>query len=312
MAAPCSGVRFRPPGPPLPGVDRFGSRGFGRQGVVSLTDARTPDGMRLYAVGDVHGCLDQLIRLQGAIEADLAARPVADWRIIHLGDYVDRGPDSRGVIEFLAGLSAEKPRVLFLRGNHDAMFAGGIAGDRRLGEIWLNNGGVETLESYGLNLIEFIEALREDQPVREKIPRTHCAFLDGLARNVRLGDYYFVHAGIEPDRPLDEQDDEAQLWIRDRFLLSERQFEAVVVHGHTPVPQVEVRPNRIGIDTGAVYGGTLSCLVLEGSERMLLTAAGLAALPAPDEAGAETAGVLGRVLRGKLPIRFGRAGKGYR
>lgn len=276
--------------------------------MVWLTDARAPDGMRLYAIGDVHGCLDQLTRIQRAIEADLAARPVADWRIIHLGDYVDRGPDSRGVIEFLLGLAAAEPRVLFLRGNHDAMFAGGIAGDRRLGEVWLNNGGVETLESYGLNLIQFIEALREDRPVHEKIPRAHRDFLDALAQSVHLGDYYFVHAGIEPDRPLDEQDAEAQLWIRDRFLSSEEQFEAVVVHGHTPGPRVAVRPNRIGIDTGAVFGGTLSCLVLEGSERMLLTPAGLAALPVPEETRTESGGVLGRMLRGRLPIRFGRRG----
>jgi serine/threonine protein phosphatase 1 len=254
--------------------------------------------MRLYAIGDVHGCLDRLSRLQGEIEADLAARPVADWRIIHLGDYVDRGPDSHGVIEFLLGLSAAEPRIVFLRGNHDAMFEGSIAGDRRLAEIWLNNGGVETLESYGLNLIDFIEALREERPMRENIPRAHRDFLEGLAQNVRLGDYYFVHAGIEPDRPLEEQDAEPQLWIRGRFLSSEAQFEAVVVHGHTPVPRVEVRPNRIGIDTGAVFGGTLSCLVLEGAEKGLLVGSCLEQLPAQAaETDSGGRGLLGRVLR---------------
>ena len=266
--------------------------------MVWLTDARTPDGMRLYAVGDVHGCLDKLTTLQDAIEADLAARPVADWRIIHLGDYVDRGPDSHGVIEFLLGLAADEPRILCLRGNHDAMFEGALAGDRRLGEVWLNNGGSETLESYGVNLIDVIEGLREERPMREMIPRAHCDFLNGLAQNVRLGDYFFVHAGIEPDRPLDEQDAEPQLWIRGRFLSSEEQFEAVVVHGHTPVPAVEVRPNRIGIDTGAVFGGTLSCLVLEGSEKGLLIGSRIEPLTAQaTEADSGGRGLLSRVLR---------------
>lgn len=238
--------------------------------MVWLPDARTPEGLRLYAIGDVHGCLDALERLHRAIADDLAARPPVDWRIVHLGDYVDRGADSRGVIDFLLARMADDRRVLCLRGNHDEMFAAGLDGDPGAVHLWLTNGGDETLGSYGVPLTGFLDALRAGRPGADAIPRAHRNFLDRLANSARFGDFYFVHAGIDPARPLDAQETEAQLWIREPFLTSGQEFEAVIVHGHTPVRRVAVRPNRIGIDTGVVFGGPLSCLVLEGPDKHLL------------------------------------------
>lgn len=252
--------------------------------MVWLPEARAPDDLRLYAVGDVHGCLDALMAVHDAIESDLAARRVADWRVIHVGDYVDRGPDSRGVVEFLIGRMAGDARIICLRGNHDEMFAQGIEGERRTCNTWLTNGGVETLASYGVELTDFLEALREGGVALDLVPEAHRAFLDGLEMSARFGDYYFVHAGVDPRRPLDEQGEEAQLWIRETFLRHADELEAVVVHGHTPVKRVDARGNRIGIDTGAVFGGPLTCLVLEGESKALLTAEGLAPLIPPEPA----------------------------
>lgn len=284
--------------------------------MVWLTEARLPQGMRVYAIGDVHGCLDQLSRLHEEIYADLTNRPVDDWRIVHIGDYADRGPDSRGVIELLLERTAGDGRILCLRGNHDEMFARGIRGDRRMAQVWLNNGGLETLQSYGLDLEAFLAALQNEGSVEDAIPAEHLRFLDELGNAVLFGDYYFVHAGIDPTRPLDYQEHQAQLWIREPFLTSRQEFEAVVVHGHTPVRQVEARDNRIGIDTGAVYGGRLSCLVLEGARKELLVEGRIAPLaPAgagmptwPDrEADEEAPRSLARSILSRLPLRFGRS-----
>lgn len=249
--------------------------------MVSLANARAPDGMRLFAIGDVHGCRDALVGVHRAIKADLAARPAGDWRIIHVGDYVDRGADSRGVLEILLARTADDPRVVCLRGNHDAMFADALRGKPDTVELWLINGGAETLESYGVALSQFLDAMRSGRPLPDAVPKPHRSFLDGLKPSAHLGDYYFVHAGIDPTRALNRQEPRAQLWIREPFLTSRQEFDAVVVHGHTPVRSVAVRPNRIGIDTGAVFGGPLSCLVLEGADRHLLCGDGLVPLPAP-------------------------------
>jgi serine/threonine protein phosphatase 1 len=226
--------------------------------------------MRLYAIGDVHGCLDALTALHREIETDLARRPVADWRIVHLGDYVDRGIDSRGVVEFLLRL-ASMPRVLCLRGNHDQMLQDALAGEEGAAELWLVNGGSETLESYGLSVPQFMRHRAGHLPC-DAIPKAHRAFLAMLQTSARFGDYYFVHAGIDPARGLAAQEAETQLWIREPFLSCRQEFEAVIVHGHTPVRSVDPRPNRIAIDTGAVFGGPLSCLVLEGRSKGMLLA----------------------------------------
>ena len=235
--------------------------------------------MRLYAVGDVHGCRDALAGLHRAIGADLAARPAADWRIVHLGDYVDRGADSRGVMDFLLGRMADDPHVLCLCGNHDEMFAQALGGERRACELWLVNGGAETLESYGVSLTGFLDAIRSGRAGCEAVPEAHRDFLAELETSARFGDFYFVHAGVDPGRALGAQERRDQLWIREPFLTSRQQFDAVIVHGHTPVRRVAVRPNRIGIDTGAVFGGPLTCLVLEGGSKGLLSGDRLVPLP---------------------------------
>ena len=237
--------------------------------MVWLTEARVPEGLRLYAIGDVHGCLRMLEGVHGWIEADLAARPAQDWRIIHVGDYVDRGPDNRGTIDYLIGRDTD-PRVICLRGNHDQLFLDALAGDLRTMEIWLANGGLETLRDYDIVMEDIHRSADPGALIRGAVPEAHRSFLDGLPMDARFGDYVFVHAGIMPGIPLAAQDPDDLMWIRGAFLQSEREHEAVVIHGHTPVRNVDIRGNRIGIDTGAVFGRVLTCLVLEGQDRAIL------------------------------------------
>lgn len=243
-----------------------------------LTDARTTPGRRIYAIGDVHGCLDKLVEMRERIQRDLDQRPSDDWRVVYLGDYVDRGPDSAGVIDLLARQTAEDDRHMCLVGNHDRMMAEALAGEVRSLGVWLGNGGVETLASYGLTPDEFERRLIDRKGFDDVVALEHVAFLDNLHLALIDGDYFFAHAGIHPDRALDAQIEEDLLWIREPFLKSRRDFGAVVVHGHTPVRRVEIRPNRLGIDTGAVFGGELTCLVLEDDRKARLTADGLAPL----------------------------------
>ena len=237
--------------------------------MVWLTDALAPEGVRLYAIGDVHGCLDALREVHGWIRDDLERRPVADWRIVHVGDYIDRGPASRGVIDFLAK-AVEDSRIICLLGNHDQMLLDCLAGDTGVIPMWKRNGAAATLESYGLpeSVLGLGQGLATE--LRAAIPEAHVAFFRGLSRSARFGDYFFCHGGIEPGVPLAEQDPDTLIWIRGPFLDNADEHEAVIIHGHTPVDALEVRPNRIDIDTGAVYGGPLTCLVLEGAEKGVL------------------------------------------
>lgn len=246
--------------------------------MTDFESARAPDGLRIYAVGDVHGCIDLLTRCHAAIAADLEARPPQDWRIVHVGDYVDRGPDSRGVIELLIGRQEADARHVCLLGNHDAMFADVLSGANPDPRLWLSNGGGATLESYGMDRAALIDAF-ERQKLREAalelVPEAHLAFLAGLRPMEVLGDYAFVHAGIEPGVPLDAQPLQSLIWIRGPFLNHEGDLGKVVVHGHTITPDgVEVRRNRIGIDTGSFATGRLSCIVLEEGDKHLLTGRG--------------------------------------
>ncbi|MCR4282896.1 MAG: serine/threonine protein phosphatase, partial [Bauldia sp.] len=221
-----------------------------------LGKATTPEGLRLYAIGDVHGCDAMLAEVHGRIAADLAQRPAADHRIIHIGAYVDRGPESAGVIGRLAALTATDPRVVCLRGNHDQMLIDFLDDPAEGGAIFLHNGGKETLRSYGVgNRSLSYEKL--GARLAEAMPPAHRAFLGALPLTVRFGDYLFVHAGIRPGVPLDAQDPHDLIWIRDEFLCDTRDHGEIVVHGHTPASAPEVRANRINIDTGAVFGGLL-------------------------------------------------------
>jgi len=224
-------------------------------------------GRRIYAIGDIHGCDARLAMLHAAIAEDLARRPVPTPLLLHIGDYVDRGPDSAGVVaRLLRGSPIDHVPVINLKGNHEQTMLDALSGDRAAGTDWLFQGGRPTLESYGAD---------PDGP-RERwadvVPAEHLGFLRGLAMSHREGGYLFVHAGIRPGVPLDAQAPEDLLRIRQPFLYTDQPFGAVVVHGHTPVKAPVVRANRIDIDTGAVFGGPLTCAVLEGAALGFLTA----------------------------------------
>lgn len=236
---------------------------------MKLGEARTPDHMRLYAVGDVHGLDTQLGAVHERIAADLAADPPADHRIIHLGDYIDRGPDSAAVVRRLAAMTAADGRVICLRGNHDQMMLDFLASPEAGAGMFLANGGKATIRSWGVKLRSRNYAGLAAAFAAAITPEER-AFMETLAFSVRFGDFVFVHAGIRPGVPIGEQPPDDLIWIRDEFLGDTRDFGVVVVHGHTPVTTPQVLPNRIGIDTGAVYGGALTCLVLEGNQYRFL------------------------------------------
>jgi serine/threonine protein phosphatase 1 len=235
--------------------------------------ARGKEGCRAYAVGDIHGRLDLLNQLLERIEADIAARPVLRTFIIFLGDYIDRGPDSAGVVERLRTYKSASATPIFLSGNHEEVLLKMLAGERGIFTSWLRFGGAECAASYGMD----VAALRRlDEPaaisvLRAKVPRAHREFLENCADTFRFGDYLFVHAGIRPGVAIDEQDRSDLRWIRDPFLSDAKDHGFVVVHGHTIVERVEERTNRIAIDTGAYHTGILTCLVVEEGERWYLS-----------------------------------------
>ena len=241
---------------------------------MRLGESRTPEGMRLYAIGDVHGCDTMLDEAHSAIARDLIDRPAADYRIVHIGDYVDRGPDSAGVIGRLARMAATDRHVICLKGNHDAFLIDFLAAPETYGPNWLANGGDATLRSYGVtpsrSFFGGYDYRRLAGLLEQDLPATHRAFLEGLWLTARFGDYLFVHAGIRPGVPLDKQDPQDLMWIREEFLWDGGDHGFVVVHGHTPENPPEVMPNRINVDTGAVYGGPLTCLALEGTDYRFL------------------------------------------
>jgi len=221
--------------------------------------ATLPPGRRVYAIGDVHGCLDRLATMHEEIAEDLATRPVDDSVLIHLGDYVDRGLDSAQVVDWLSG-GAPVPvtRTVNLMGNHEDMMLQALFGmDKEATSIWLANGGADSLLSW--------EISRKVPPAEwtKLIPIEHQTFLHDLEISFRYGEYFFVHAGVRPGIPLNNQDKQDMLWIREPFLSWQHSHEAVIVHGHTPTHDPVIRGNRIGIDTGAVMGGALTCAVLE-------------------------------------------------
>ncbi len=232
--------------------------------------ATLPEGLRLYVIGDVHGRADLLGRMFEAIDThDGADRPAARHEIL-LGDYVDRGPASRAVIDLVLG-RRRKTAVTALAGNHEAMFLE-FLNKPETWPAWAAAGGRETLVSYGVAApvrpADLAELARD---ARAAIPQEHLAFLADLDLMSVAGGYAFVHAGIRPDRPLDRQVMDDILWIREPFLSHARPMERVIVHGHTPVAEPELLTNRIGIDTGAYASGRLTCLVLEGDRMGFLS-----------------------------------------
>jgi len=233
-----------------------------------------PAGSRIYAIGDVHGRLDLLVRLEALIAADAAAAGARRHVIVYLGDYVDRGPESRGVIERLMHRPLAGFERVHLLGNHEDYLLQFLE-NAAVGPNWCTYGGSETLASYGVRPPSSFTVRASDFEIArvalaEKIPPAHVAFMRGLKLTHAEGGYLFVHAGVKPGVALAEQQAEDLLWIRNEFLDSAEDFGACVVHGHTIVEAPEERGNRIGIDTGAFATGRLTALVLDGTERRFL------------------------------------------
>ncbi len=239
---------------------------------IHYLDAAAPEGMRLYAIGDVHGRLDLLGRMHEAIDAEISSDRPADWRVIHVGDYVDRGPDSRGVIDFLIDRRESNPRNIMLGGNHDFGLIEFLAEPSPL-SLFARNGGRETAMSYGVNgdPAEQAGASEMARALRDRIPQRHLDFLGELPLSVSFGDYFFCHAGIRPSVPLEEQQRDDLIWIRNVFLDYPGLHPKVIVHGHTPRPEPEVMANRVDVDTGAFKSGILTAFVAEGGDKRFLS-----------------------------------------
>jgi diadenosine tetraphosphatase ApaH/serine/threonine PP2A family protein phosphatase len=229
-------------------------------------------GYRAYVVGDIHGRLDLLDKLLGEIHTELAERPARKALIVFLGDLIDRGPNSAQVIERLRSYHRDGIQTVFLLGNHEEVLLRILEGDRSPIPNWLMFGGLECLKSYGVDP-QLIGAYPDDKAltiIRLAIPKQHEEFLKSFVDTCRFGDYLFVHAGIRPGVPIDDQVQSDLRWIREPFLMDDTDHGCVVVHGHTISPEVEERPNRIGIDTGAYRSGILTALAIEGTERWYL------------------------------------------
>ena len=232
-----------------------------------------PPGQRVYAAGDIHGRLDLFEALVAAIEADDAAAGPADTTVILLGDLVDRGPGSAGVIE-LAREWQQRRKVRVLAGNHEEMFLRSFT-EPDMFRHFLRHGGRETILSYGVSSYQFAKTTLEEAQslMNAVVPLQDRAFLEGFEDMIAIGDYVFVHAGIDPRVPLQEQKRHDLRWIREPFLSHPDPHELVVVHGHTIRDAPDDCGNRIGIDTGAFMSGRLTALALEGTERRYLVAA---------------------------------------
>ena len=235
-----------------------------------------PPGHRVYAVGDVHGRLDLLDRLLARIDANDALRPRAATTIVFLGDLVDRGPESAAVIDRVLELRDEGRDVRCIMGNHEETFLAALDGKENALRFFIRIGGQETILSYGVSEDAYLAADYDELAalLAARVPPAHRAFLEAMERYVEFGDYLFVHAGIRPDVPLAEQSGTDLRWIRTRFLDHPGDHGRMVVHGHTITPQVDERPNRIGIDTGAYRTDRLTALGLEGTARWRLDTAG--------------------------------------
>ncbi len=229
--------------------------------------ATLPPGRRVYAIGDVHGCAERLAGLHASIALDLAVRPCPAPLLLHLGDYVDRGPDSAGVVRLLAaGDPLPGVPTVNLMGNHEATMVDALSGQGAAATDWMIGGGREALLSWNCDP----DSPRAVWPAF--VPDSDMQFLRQLSLRHEEGGYLFVHAGIRPGVALRAQVPQDLLSIRQSFLYSEADLGVVVVHGHTPKPEPMVRHNRIGIDTGAVFGGRLTCAILENDQLAFLFA----------------------------------------
>jgi serine/threonine protein phosphatase 1 len=237
----------------------------------SFPRPRLPEGVRIYAIGDVHGRANLLTQIFELIDADLEHFPPSRNLQVFLGDYVDRGTESRAVIDLLLerGCSHE---TIFLKGNHEAIMLDFLDRARGFG-AWRSLGGAATMMSYGVapNLGKLGNDIDLVRPLKLAMPTSHLRFLRNLKCSFTCGDYFFVHAGVRPGVPLEAQKEDDLLWIRNDFLDTSEYLGKFIVHGHTPVECPDIRSNRINIDTGAYATGNLTLLSIEKDRMLVLT-----------------------------------------
>jgi len=249
------------------------------------TDTRSKDRARTgsrgkvcYAIGDVHGRLDLLEDLLSRIASDSLTRGQRETHVVFLGDLVDRGPDSRGVLERVQSGAGFDASFHFLMGNHESLMIQALRGSETQLRAWLKVGGWQCAQSFGVEIGSLFGQPEERilSELLDHIPEATIRFLESFSDSVRFGDYFLVHAGVRPNVALDLQRAQDLHWIREPFLSSTRDYESLIVHGHSVSAEVEVRPNRIGIDTGAWKTGVLTALWIDGDERGFLEARGAA------------------------------------
>ena len=235
-----------------------------------LGQSATPAAMRIYAIGDIHGYLNLLDSMYQKIKADLNTIGSLQYRIVFLGDYIDRGPDSAGCAQFLIDLLSEDDHVICLKGNHEEKLENFLANPLKLADSFFGYGGTECSVSYGVNMTGFNhtheETIRVCAELAKNIPAEHKQFYSQLKKSISFGDYLYAHAGVRPGTPLHEQSDHDLMCIRSEFINHKALYDKVIVHGHTPAYPMEILANRINVDTGAYDSGVLSCLVLEGRD----------------------------------------------
>jgi len=238
-----------------------------------LTSWAVPPDNRLYAIGDIHGRLDLLEQLLAMIDRDDAGRLPMETTLVFLGDLVDRGPNSAGVVECLRLLAHAKPGTRFLSGNHEEVFLRAVndPGLEAL-KFFCRIGGRETILSYGISEANYNAMDYEElkATLTARVPQSHVTFLESFEDKIEIGDYLFVHAGIRPGVALDDQRPRDLRWIREPFLDYATQHERMIVHGHTITADIDEHSNRIGIDTGAYASGRLTALGMEGTSRWVL------------------------------------------
>lgn len=232
--------------------------------IAARIQARAPEGFRIYAIGDVHGRVDLLSAKFQLIDAHKLSHPIERPIEVLLGDYIDRGPQSRAALDLIIKRTTVS-EVFALAGNHEALLLGFLDDPRGLAD-WLRWGGKETMLSYGLrppNTEDAVQLLEFARKIQNALPREHVDFVKNLPLSFACGDFLFVHAGLRPGVPIDLQKPDDLMWIRQDFLNYDGSFGPIIVHGHSPVRQPDIRPNRINIDTGAYITSKLTCLVIE-------------------------------------------------
>lgn len=258
-------------------------------GNIRAAEPRVPPGYRVYAIGDVHGRLDLLDDLLKQVESDIEGRGLARNIIVFLGDLIDRGPSSAQVIDRVRAYNPSNAQVILLIGNHEEVLLRLLRGESELVRDWLKFGGAECAKSYGISpaSLKRLDPRRAVAILREKIPEDHASFLRSFGDTFRIGDYLFVHAGVRPGVPLAEQSQADLRWIREPFLDNGEDHGFIVIHGHTIREQIDIRHNRIGLDTGAYRTGLLTAIGLERHDRWFLQSGSTNMAPSGGPAAAE-------------------------